>query len=200
MESARIAERRTLHAAWPKKIMPISCPQCHAEMPDNAAFCPGCGRRMWVPGQAAVKPAASRPAASPPAARIPPAVRVPPATLEASAPVQQPKDKLLGALAYVTFIPAVVFVLIEPLKRNRFVRFHSFQSIFLTVATIALAIAIRILYSVLTLIPGIGFLLAWLVSALALLGLVILWLVLVVKALQGATFKLPVIGSLAERA
>jgi uncharacterized membrane protein len=194
MESARIAAKRTLHAAWPKKIMPISCPQCHAEMPDNAAFCPGCGRRMWVPGQEAIKPAATRPAPSTPA------VRIPPAELDASVPVQQPKDILLGALAYITFIPAVVFVLIEPLKRNRFVRFHSFQSIFLTVATIALAIAIRILYSVLTLIPGIGFLLAWLVSALALLGLVILWLVLVVKALQGATFKLPVIGNLAERA
>jgi uncharacterized membrane protein len=148
---------------------------------------------MWVPGQEAIKPAATRPAASPPA------VRAPAAPLEASVPVQQHKDKLLGALAYVTFIPAVVFVLIEPLKRNRFVRFHSFQSILLTVVTIALAIALRILYSVLTLIPVIGYLLAWLVSALALLGLVILWLVLVVKALQGATFKLPLIGNLAEK-
>jgi uncharacterized membrane protein len=172
--------------------MPISCPQCHAEMPDNAAFCPGCGRRMWVPGQEAIKPAATRPAPSTPA------VRIPPAELDASVPVQQPKDILLGALAYITFIPAVVFVLIEPFKRNRFVRFHSFQSIFLTAATIALAITIRILYSVLALIPAIGFLLAWLVSALALLGLVILWLVLVVKALQGTTFKLPVVGDLAE--
>ena len=144
---------------------------------------------MWVPGQEAIKPAATSP----------PAVRIPAAAPAASIPVGQPKDNLLGALAYVTFIPAVVFVLIEPFKRNRFVRFHSFQSIFLTVATIALAIALRILYFVLTLIPAIGFLLAWLVSALALLGLVILWLVLVVKALQGATFKLPVIGDLAER-
>jgi uncharacterized membrane protein len=198
MEYARIAAKRTLHVAWPKKIMPISCPQCHAEMPDNAAFCPGCGRRMWVPGQAAVKPAASRPAASPPAARIAPAVRVPAATPEASVPAQQPKDNLLGALAYFTFIPAVVFVLIEPLKRNRFVRFHSFQSIFLTAATIVLAVAIRILYSVLALIPAIGFLLAWLALAVASLGWVLLWLVLVVKALQGTTFKLPVIGDLAE--
>ena len=173
--------------------MPISCPQCHAEMPDNAAFCPGCGRRMWVPGQEAIKPAATRPAASTPV------VRIPAAAPDASIPVGQPKDNLLGALAYMTFIPAVVFVLIEPLKRNRFVRFHSFQSIFLTAATIVLAIAIRILYSVLALIPRIGFLLGWLAVAVALLGLVILWLVLVVKALQGTTFKLPVIGDLAER-
>ena len=52
----------------------------------------------------------------------------------------------------------------------------------------------------LALIPVIGFLLAWLALTVASMGWVILWLVLVVKALQGATFKLPVIGSLAEKA
>jgi uncharacterized membrane protein len=148
---------------------------------------------MWVPGQEASKPAATPPP-SIPAMRMPTAV-VPPTNYAV-----QPKDNLFAALAYVTFVPAVVFILIEPLKRNRFVRFHSFQSIFLSVATIAVAIAMRILYSVLTLIPVIGYLLAWLVSTVVLLGLVILWLVLVVKALQGATFRLPLIGALAEKA
>jgi len=103
-------------------------------------------------------------------------------------------------LAYITFIPAIVFVLIEPIKRNRFVRFHSFQSIFLAVATILAAVAMRILYSLLVLIPVLGYLLAWLASAVALLGWVILWLVLLVKAMQGETFRLPWIGSLAEKA
>jgi uncharacterized membrane protein len=173
--------------------MPVSCPQCRAEMPDGAAFCPGCGRRMWVPGQAASKPAAAPPPSIP-------AMRMPTAVAPATNSAVQPQDNLFAALAYVTFVPAVVFLLIEPLKRNRFVRFHSFQSIFLSVATIAVAIAMRILYSLLTLIPVIGYLLAWLVSAVALLGLVILWLVLVVKALQGATFRLPLIGALAEEA
>jgi uncharacterized membrane protein len=111
----------------------------------------------------------------------------------------QPKDNLIAALAYVTFIPASIFVLIEPFKRNRFVRFHAFQSIFLTVATILAAIAMRILYSVLTVIPVVGYLLAWLVIPVALLGVGILWVVLLVKALQGETFKLPLIGNLAER-
>lgn len=110
------------------------------------------------------------------------------------------KERLLGALAYITFIPAVGFVLIEPLKRNRFVRFHSFQSIFLTVATIVVAIAMWLVYSVLALIPAIGFLLGWLVLAVVSLGWVMLWLVLVAKALQGATFRLPLIGALAEKA
>jgi len=109
-------------------------------------------------------------------------------------------DNLIAASAYVAVVPAIVFVLVEPFKRNRFVRFHSFQSIFLAGATILIAIAMRILYSLLALIPALGFLLAWLATGVTLLGLVILWLVLLVKALQGQTFKLPFIGNLAEKA
>jgi uncharacterized membrane protein len=161
-------------------------------MPDNVSFCPGCGRRMWVPGQAAAKPAPSPPAPRTPAVNMP-------ATPAATIPTR-PKDNLIAALAYVTFIPAVVFILVDPFKRNRFIRFHSFQSIFLALATILIAIALRILFSVLVLIPLLGHLLAWLVIPVALLGWGILWLVLLVKALQGETFKLPLIGSLAEKA
>ena len=87
----------------------------------------------------------------------------------------------------------------EPFKRNRFVRFHAFQSIFLAAATILAAIAMRILYSVLVLIPVMGYLMAWLTSTVVLLGWVILWLVLLVKAFQGEAFRLPWIGTLAEK-
>jgi uncharacterized membrane protein len=45
----------------------------------------------------------------------------------------------------------------------------------------------------------VGYLLAWLSSAVLLLGWFILWLVLLTKALQGETFKLPWIGNLAEK-
>jgi uncharacterized membrane protein len=125
---------------------------------------------------------------------------VPPVTVTAASVPSQFKDNLVAGLAYITFIPAVVFVLIEPFKRNRFIRFHSFQSIFLTVATMVIAIALRILYSILTLVPVVGYLMAWLAVAVAVLGWGILWLVLLVKALQGQSFRLPVIGSLAEKA
>jgi uncharacterized membrane protein len=147
---------------------------------------------MWVPGQETRTPAIS------PSAPSIPAVSAPVTPPAASKPSQR-KDNFIAALAYVTFIPAVVFVLVEPFKRNRFVRFHSFQSIFLAVATIVIGIAMRILYSILALIPVLGFLLAWLATAVAVLGWVILWLVLLVKALQGETFRLPVIGNLAEK-
>jgi len=110
------------------------------------------------------------------------------------------KDRLTAALAYVTFFPAIIFVLIEPFKRNRFVRFHSFQAILFAVATILAAITMRVLYPVLVLIPVLGYLLAWLAMAVGVLGWVILWLVLLVKVLQGETFRLPWIGSLAEKA
>jgi len=145
---------------------------------------------MWVPGQAPSKPTPPAPAA----AVSVPAVGAPAASIPCS-----PKDNLTAALAYITFIPALVFVLIEPFKRNRFVRFHSFQSILLAVATVVVAIAMRILYSMLALIPVLGYLLAWLAMAVVALGWVILWLVLLVKALQGETFRLPWIGSLAEK-
>jgi uncharacterized membrane protein len=149
---------------------------------------------MWVPGQDA-----GRPAPRPPAPRAP-VVNIPAISPPAARKPGQLKDNLIAALAYITFIPAVVFVLVEPFKRNRFIRFHSIQSILLAVATILIAIAMRILYSVLALIPVLGYLLAWLAMAVGALGWVILWLVLLVKAVQGETFRLPLIGNLAEKA
>ena len=180
--------------------MPISCPQCHAKMPDDVAFCPGCGLRMWVPGREVKKPATSPREARTADVTMPAEVAPTP---NASIPL---KDRLTAALAYITFISAfipllaIVFVIIEPLRRNRFVRFHSFQSIFFAIATILAAIAMRLLYSLLALIPVAGYLLAWLAMAVAVLGWGILWLVLLVKALQGEIFRLPGIGSLGEKA
>ena len=43
-------------------------------------------------------------------------------------------DNVAGALAYVTIIPAIVFLVLEPFNRKRFVRFHAFQSIFFMIA------------------------------------------------------------------
>jgi uncharacterized membrane protein len=35
--------------------MPIACPHCSAQMPDTAAFCPGCGRSMQTSERANTK-------------------------------------------------------------------------------------------------------------------------------------------------
>ncbi len=165
--------------------MPKACPQCGFQMPDVAAFCPGCGLRMIVPRMAAQRMAG-------PETTVPSAT---PASTTSSA-----KAHILGALAYVTFIPAIVFLVMEPFKRDRFVRFHSFQSIFLALAGVAIGIVIRVVFFLLSLVPWLGHLLAWLAVLVFCIGWVILWMVLVIKALQGEFFKLPGIGRLAERA
>ena len=43
-------------------------------------------------------------------------------------------DNVAGALAYLTIIPAILFLVLEPFNKRRFVRFHAFQSIFFFVA------------------------------------------------------------------
>ena len=103
-------------------------------------------------------------------------------------------DNVAGMLAYFTFIPAVVFLVLEPYNKSRFIRFHAFQCLFLCGALIALAIALAIV----AMIPVIGLItipihfVIWLAS-------IALWIVLVLKAYQGQMFKLPVIGDLAEK-
>jgi len=103
-------------------------------------------------------------------------------------------DNMAGALAYVTIIPAIIFLVLEPFNKKRFIRFHAFQSIFF-------AIAWTVLWLILTFISHIPFLgwatvFVWPLVSLA--GFVI-WLILVLKAYQGQMFKLPVIGDIAEQ-
>jgi uncharacterized membrane protein len=92
-----------------------------------------------------------------------------------------------GALAYVTIIPAIVFLVLEPFNRKRFVRFHAFQSIFVYVAWIIIGIG-------LSFVGFIPFL--WTIVRLAMF---VILLILALKAYQGKMFKLPVIGDLAEQ-
>jgi uncharacterized membrane protein len=103
-------------------------------------------------------------------------------------------DNVAGMLAYITIIPAIVFLVMEPYNRNRFIRFHSWQSIFFAVAWTALWIALNIIVH----IPLLGWLTILIWPLVGLAGLII-WIVLLLKANQGQMFKLPVIGDLAEK-
>ena len=103
-------------------------------------------------------------------------------------------DNAASGLAYVTFIPAIVFLVTSPYNQNRTIRFHCWQSIFLFVACIAVDIALGLLLH----IPFLGFmtLLLWPLVGLAFF---ILWILCLIKAFNGQTFKLPIIGDLAEK-
>jgi uncharacterized membrane protein len=104
--------------------------------------------------------------------------------------------RVAGALAYCTVIPAVFFLLFEPYKEDEFVRFHAFQSILLLMASIGIAAVLWIVGSLLGLISVLPLLF---LSMLVGVAAVVIWMVLVVKALQGEMFKLPLAGDFADR-
>jgi uncharacterized membrane protein len=108
-------------------------------------------------------------------------------------------ENIAGALAYLTFIPAIVLLVVKPLNKNLFVRFHAIQSLLVSVAGLLITTVIRLAGYVLVLIPTAGPLLVVLLYAVAVFGGLCVWLVLMVKALQGEAFKLPALGSLAEQ-
>jgi uncharacterized membrane protein len=108
-------------------------------------------------------------------------------------------ETLAGALSYFTIIPAILFLLIEPYNKNRFVRFHSFQSLGMSLVALIVGALLRVIGFVGFFIPMLGPLLVWLVSGIVLLAFFAVWAVLVVKALQGEMFKLPLVGDFAGR-
>lgn len=97
-----------------------------------------------------------------------------------------------ATVAYITFIPAVIFLFIDPYRRDPFVRFHSYQSIALFVAWVAVRIVLTFCAVALHM---------WAVT-LAISGLVglaffVVWIICMVKAKGGQWFKLPLIGDFA---
>jgi len=103
-------------------------------------------------------------------------------------------DNVAGALAYVTIIPAIVFLVVEPFNKKRFIRFHAFQCLFFAVAWTVLWIGLSIIAH----LPFLGWATVLIWPLISLVGFVI-WLILVLKAYQGQMFKLPVIGDMAEQ-
>jgi uncharacterized membrane protein len=90
-------------------------------------------------------------------------------------------------LCYVLgWVTGLLFFLVE--KDNKFVRFHAMQSL---ITFLGLMIA----YTVLAVIPVIG----WVVGILIAPVTVILWIVLMVQAYKGEMFMLPVVGEMAEK-
>ena len=109
------------------------------------------------------------------------------------------RDRALGAVAYVGLIPAIILLLIPALRGNRFVRFHSWQSVLFTIASALLGLALKVLFVILAILPVIGFLLAWLSLGIGSMAIFILWVVLLVKAALGHYYELPLIGPFAEQ-
>ena len=123
--------------------------------------------------------------------------------------------KVAAALSYI-WIVGVIFFIME--KENKFVRFHALQSIMFGVANTAVMIVLVIIATILTVVFSIGAAAAAsgggdAVSGLIGLVVTLIWLICwliglamfggliyaAIKAYQGHTFKLPIIGNMAEK-
>jgi uncharacterized membrane protein len=108
-------------------------------------------------------------------------------------------EAVLGALAYIGVLPAIVMLAIPAVRERRFVRFHCWQALIFVGATVVIALAVKIFFMLFSAMPGIGFLVSWLLLGVVVIAIAVCWLALVVKALQGETYGLPYLGKIAER-
>jgi len=142
------------------------CPNCGAAV--EGRYCPKCGT--------AVDPAAP---AAPPAA--------------APAPVASASglpENTAAALCYLLgAITGIIFLVLEPYSKNKLIRFHAFQSIFLHVAVIIIWVVLRMIlpFSM------------WIMITLIDLAFFILWLIMLIQTYQGKKIVLPLIGDLAAK-
>jgi uncharacterized membrane protein len=138
------------------------CEHCGKAMSEDAAYCPSCGKPAAAPASDSEGPAAEAPAAG-------------------------LQSNLAGALAYL-WITAIVFLLLEPYSQDRFVRFHSFQALFLGLVSIGG-------HLVLGLVPILG----WVLMPFWSLLVVALALIAAVKAYHNEMWNIPVIGPFAQQ-
>jgi uncharacterized membrane protein len=170
------------------------CQTCGSTLPDGSPACPACGASQGVAAPSATPGAIPGGYPTPPPPSAYPAAAAPAAGTGLS-------PNVAGALAYLAgFITGILFLVIDPFKTDRFVRFHAFQSIFFNVAWIAFWIVWTIVGLVLSMVShGLFFIIQIPVNLLVFVGGLGLWLYLMYTAYQGKTVKLPIIGPLAAK-
>ena len=162
-----------------------ACSKCGSVVADGAAFCGVCGSPVSAVGSPVPPPPPAQPQY-----QAPPAMGVPAAGMSSN---------VAGALAYlVGLITGIIFLVLDPYKNDRFIRFHAFQSIFYSVFTIIFSIVWGMIVGMMIFSLGL-FGIFSLISTLIHLGFFLLWLFLMYKAYNKEMFKLPIIGDIAEK-
>ena len=146
------------------------------------AFCPSCGSQ--VDGNFCAKCGSS--VSGGPVA----GAGIPSSGPSAGAGASGMTDNVAGALAYIPII-GIIFLLIDPYKSNRGIRFHSFQGLFL----LAVVIVLNILTGV---IVGVAWSF-WFLYSLIRLAFAVIWIYCMYKAYTGEKVVLPIIGPIAEK-
>lgn len=148
----------------------MQCENCGVELVAGSAFCASCGRAVSHDRADSTSGGASKTAM---------------------------RRGVAAALCYLAgLLTGIVFLLVEPYRRDSFVRFHAFQAIFLSVAWILIHFALAGLIAI---VPWTLWRLIATVSSLVSFALVAVSLLLIYKAWKHERFKLPLIGDLAEK-
>jgi uncharacterized membrane protein len=158
-----------------------ACTKCGAPLNEGAAFCGSCGTPV------AAAPAAT--GASGGGAAAP----------AGSASTGGMSPNVAGLLSYILWpITSILFLVLEPYNKDKFVRFHAFQSLFFGIACFVTAIVVTILTFIIGLVPVVGWIIDILLHLVLWLGILALWIFLMYKAYNNEKFQLPVIGKIAE--
>jgi uncharacterized membrane protein len=105
-----------------------------------------------------------------------------------------------AALACFPLIGGIIFYVLE--KHDQFVRFYAMQSIIFGGAWLVFVIMWNVLYGILAVIPAIGWIFAfilWMIWAVANIGAVVIWIIMMIKAFSGVRWDIPYIGPIARQ-
>jgi uncharacterized membrane protein len=166
------------------------CANCGAAVTDGAGFCGACGKALGMSSQVAAQPTGGSGQAT---AAQPAVANVQPISVGLTSNVAAALSYILGV------ITGIVFLVLEPYKHDRFVRFHAMQSILYSAAGIVFRIGWSILISALIDVSG------WTAVVLVPVGLVIslglfgFWLFLMYQAYSNREFRIPIIGAIAAK-
>jgi uncharacterized membrane protein len=154
------------------------CAKCGASLAEGATFCGSCGTAVGAVGAAPATGGAPAGGGAAP-----------------TASTGGMASNVAGALAYLTIIPAIIFLVMEPYNKDRFIKFNAFQCLFLAAGTFALYICLLIL----NIIPIIGTIIYILLMPLVGLAAFVLAVISAIKAYNNQKFMIPFIGKLAEQ-
>ena len=106
------------------------------------------------------------------------------------------EENIEAALCYLgIWIAGLIFYFVE--DKNKLIRYHAMQSILVFLPLSILGWIFGGFFGIFHYGPGLYFL--WWISWLFWALVVILWIILMLKALQGQKLKLPFVGDLAEK-
>jgi len=163
------------------------CANCGSTVVDGAKFCAGCGKLVGAsPQPVAVAQTAGAAVAAQPVTAQPAATGL--------------SSNMAAALAYILgFITGIIFLVVEPYKHDRYVRFHAMQSILYSAAGIVFRIGWGILVSALMDVTAWAAMILVPVGLVISLGLFVFWVFLMYQAYNNREFRIPFIGAIAAK-